>query len=66
MVEKPTLDVGKIVKSASISYDGKQFLIRIPREISRFFNLKKGGHMKLTVDVVAVIKGKRMMLVEVE
>ena len=42
----PNLDIKKDV---TILFDGKQFMIKIPKEISEFYNLKKGKKMRLVV-----------------
>lgn len=41
----------RIVKKAKISFDGKQFLIRMPTEIARLFEVEKGQYLEFTVDV---------------
>ncbi len=45
---KPNVD---IVKKVSVLFDGRQFLIKLPREISNFYNLKKGDKLRLRVNV---------------
>ena len=45
---KPNVD---IVKEVSVLFDGRQFLIKLPREISDFYNLKKKDKLKLIVNV---------------
>ena len=45
---KPNVD---IVKEVSVLFDGRQFLIKIPREISNFYELKKGDKLKLVVNI---------------
>jgi hypothetical protein len=39
-----------IRKTVKISYDGKQFLIRIPNEISSYYNLKKGDELEILIE----------------
>jgi hypothetical protein len=39
-----------IRKEATINYDGRQFFVRIPSEISRFYRLKKGDKAELLVE----------------
>ena len=51
----PNLDIKKEV---TILFDGKQFMIKIPKEISEFYNLKKGKKMKLVVKPKARGKGE--------
>lgn len=51
-IKKPTdYRETKIVKTAKISYDGKQFLVRIPTEIARLFEIKQGQYLEFTVDI---------------
>ena len=45
---KPNVD---IVKEVSVIFDGRQFLIKLPREISNFYDLKKGDKIRLIVNV---------------
>ena len=45
---KPNVD---IVKEVSVLFDGRQFLIKLPREISNFYELKKGDKIQLRVNV---------------
>ena len=39
-----------IIKEATINYDGRQFFVRIPSEISKFYRLKKGDKVELLVE----------------
>jgi len=60
--EKPEEKIEKIV---SISYDGKQFLLRIPNKISDFLNIHKKDKVRLTIDVVDIEKShEKIMAVE--
>ncbi len=45
---KPNVD---IVKEVSVLFDGRQFLIKLPREISNFYELKKGDKIRLIVNI---------------
>lgn len=45
---KPNVD---IVKEVSVLFDGRQFLIKLPKEISNFYELKKGDKIRLRVNV---------------
>ena len=45
---KPNVD---IVKEVSVLFDGRQYLIKLPREISNFYELKKGDKLRLTVNI---------------
>jgi len=40
-----------IKKKIKILHDGKQFMVKIPKEISDFFNIKKGDFMILTIQI---------------
>lgn len=51
-IRKPTdYKETKIIKKARISYDGKQFLVRIPTELARLFEIKQGQYLEFMVDV---------------
>ncbi len=45
---KPNVD---IIKEVSVLFDGRQFLIKLPREISNFYELKKRDKIQLRVNV---------------
>ena len=49
----PDLDVDVIKKRAKISYDGRQLMIRIPREIAEFYALEKGDLVEMMVEISA-------------
>ncbi len=51
----PNLDIKKEV---TILFDGKQFMIKIPKEIAEFYKLKKGKKMKLVVKPKGEGKGE--------
>jgi len=40
-----------IQKTVTISHDGKQFMIRLPKEISDFLSIKKKDKLQLTVNI---------------
>ena len=44
----PNID---IIKYATVQYDGKQFMIKLPKEITEFYKLKKGDTIKLAVRI---------------
>lgn len=44
-------DYLNVQKKVKVSYDGKQFLIRIPNEISNFYRLKKGDEVEVFLKV---------------
>jgi hypothetical protein len=43
------MDTDTIEKDVKISYDGRQLMIRIPREITDFYKLKKGDAIKIVI-----------------
>jgi hypothetical protein len=47
-----------IDKSAKIQYDGKQFLVRIPKEISEFYGINKEKKLKFRFIVEPIVEGK--------
>ena len=47
-----------IEKSAKIQYDGKQFLVRIPKEIESFYNISKDKKLKFKFIIEPIEKGK--------
>ena len=56
----------RIEKTMSMSYDGDQFLVRIPKKISDFFECKKGDKIKFIVNVPYSKETKqRVMVAEV-
>tara|TARA_Y100000310_G_scaffold302836_1_gene340605 strand:- start:6090 stop:6317 length:228 start_codon:yes stop_codon:yes gene_type:complete len=50
-IEDHKVSASLINKVSSVLYDGKQFMIKIPIEISRFFKLKKGDKFEFFIDV---------------
>lgn len=52
---KPDLSIKKEV---SVLFDGKQFMIKLPKEISDFYDLKKGDKLCLKVEPISEGKGK--------
>lgn len=47
-----------IIKEVKIQHDGNQFTIKIPKEISNFYNLKKGDRLKLIIKPTAKGEGE--------
>lgn len=47
-----------IVKEVSILYDGKQYMIKIPKEISDFYKIEKGNKIKFTIKPISKGKGE--------
>jgi len=43
------MDTDTIEKDVKISYDGRQLMIRIPREITDFYELKKGDAIRMII-----------------
>ncbi len=52
---KPNLN---IVKEATILFDGRQFMIKIPKEISNFYKIKKGNKLKMIVTPIKKNQGE--------
>ncbi len=52
---RPRVD---IVKDIKIQYDGKQYMIKIPKEISSFYNIKKGNEFRFIVKPVEKGRGE--------
>ena len=56
----------RIENIVNISYDGKQYLIRIPTKISEFLAIHKDNKLKITLDIPSILKSKhKLMVVEV-
>lgn len=53
-------DIKKIV---SVLFDGRQFLIKLPSEITKFYDIKKGD--KIILNVKPTAKGKGINSFEV-
>jgi len=49
----PGLDVDTIRKRVKLSYDGRQLMIRIPREVAEFYALEKGDVVELCIQIAA-------------
>ncbi len=47
-----------ITKEVAILFDGKQFMVKIPKEISDFYDLKKGKKIRLVVKPITKGKGQ--------
>ncbi len=45
---EPQIDITREMK---VLFDTKQYSIKIPREIERFYDLKKGDKIKLIVEI---------------
>ena len=56
----------KIEKIVSISFDGEQFLVRLPKKISNFLKLSKKNKLKFSLDLPYLEEtGEKIMVVEV-
>jgi len=53
ILETPDMDTDTIEKDVKLSYDGRQLMIRIPREITEFYELKKGDTIRMIVKISA-------------
>ena len=53
----------KIEKMATISFDGDQYLVRIPKKISDFLNLQKKDKIRFIVHVPFIEETKRKIMV---
>ncbi len=56
-IEKEIILNVDIIKKVSVLFDGRQLLIKLPVEIEKFYNLKKGDKIILTVKPIAKGKG---------
>ena len=66
VLDKDTIREAKFEKTVTISFDGDQFLIRIPKKISDLFEIKKGYKIKFTVNLPYIEKTKKnIMVVEI-
>lgn len=55
----------KIVKSVTISFDGDQYLLRIPKKISDILEIKKGHKLKFILNLEYLEKtNQKVMVVE--
>jgi bifunctional DNA-binding transcriptional regulator/antitoxin component of YhaV-PrlF toxin-antitoxin module len=59
---KPEENIEKIV---TVNYDGRQFIVRIPKKISDYLEIHKGDKIKFLVNTPYVEEtGKKLMVVE--
>jgi len=63
ILDKDTVREAKIEKTATISFDGDQFLVRIPKKISDIFEMKKRSKIKFTVNLPYVEETERKIMV---
>jgi len=53
-------------KTVKLSFDGDQFVVRIPKKIASGLKMKKGDRMKFTLDYAYLDEtAKRIMVVEI-
>ncbi|GEM_PF-5170741 len=56
----------KIEKAATISFDGEQFLVRLPKKISDILDVRKGNKMRFIVNLAYIEKvNKKIMVGEI-
>jgi predicted ATPase len=56
----------KIEKTATVSFDGDQYLVRIPKQISDYFEIEKRYKLNFIVNIPYVEKEhKKIMVVEI-
>jgi hypothetical protein len=66
IMEETDLPETKIEKTVSISNDGEQFLLRIPKKISDYFEISKKNKLRFTLDIPYTVESRRkIMVVEV-
>lgn len=53
----------KIEKTVTISFDGDQFLVRIPKKISDALEIQKGNKMKFTANLSYIEENNKKILV---
>jgi hypothetical protein len=53
----------KIEKTVTISFDGDQFLVRIPKKISDLLEMKKGDKVKFLVNIPYIEESKKKYMV---
>lgn len=66
IIDKSVLREEKIEKVATISFDGEQFLVRLPKRISDVLDVKKGNKMRFIVNLKYIEKvNKKIMVGEI-
>ena len=66
ITEETNFPEQKIEKTVAVSFDGDQFLVRIPKKISDFLKIKKGLKIKFIVNIPYIIEtGKKVMVVQI-
>jgi cold shock CspA family protein len=59
-------DILTIRKEATLNYDGRQFFVRIPSEISKFYSLKKGDKVELSIENDDTSKKRREIILSLK
>ena len=66
ILDKDKIREEKIEKTAKLSFDGDQFLVRIPKKITDVLEFQKGNKMKFTVNLAYIEEtNKKIMVVEI-
>ena len=63
ILDKNGLREEKIEKTVIISFDGDQFLVRIPKKISDALEIQKGNKMKFTANLSYIEENNKKILV---
>lgn len=63
ILDKNGLREEKIEKTVTISFDGDQFLVRIPKKISDALEIQKGNKMKFTANLSYIEENNKKILV---
>lgn len=63
ILDKNGLREEKIEKTVTISFDGDQYLVRIPKKISDALKIQKGNKMKFTANFSYIEESNKKILV---
>jgi len=63
ILDKNGLREEKIEKTVTISFDGDQYLVRIPKKISDALEIQKGNKMKFTANLAYIEESNKKILV---
>jgi len=65
ILDKDTLREEKIERTVTISFDGDQFLVRLPKKISDVLEIHKGNKMRFIVNLAYIEEtNKKIVVVE--
>lgn len=53
------INPSEIAKRVTLSHDGKQLTMRIPRKISQYMGLEKGDNLVMSIDTKEEVENKR-------